>query len=366
MFRPAGLTQDELDAFRATLASPHDVRVVAKVFTTDRAFLGECDILAGQVDGRADDPVERVTTPTLLDPGGLFDGHSLDRMVQPVYRVTVPDVGVVEVPVITAMAVRPPNRDGEQVTIECQDRSALAMRGRPPKAYPKERNTVATIKQILLDCGESAAWIDFPSNLNDRTDDPTNVGWLDELRPLVQARALAATLDRHLYVDAAGVWRLEPYPSTGSPLADLSGLVTGPGPVEPPAELVNRVKVTGKKVGQRTITAVVTLKDVTPGHPLDPSNLKVGGVPQYFSVDESAPKANTATKARNVGLRVMRKHRDALVEGQTFNAAPDPTLAPFDTVRVGGEVLTVRSYSLPLTSGADMTLGYTTPLWRPR
>lgn len=363
MRRPVGFSAAETDAFYAALLRPHDPRVVATVETVNRAFVGECKVLAGQVDGRSEDnQPERVAALTLYDPDGIFDGPSMNLQVRLDYEVPVSSLGkVASVPLYTGVVVRPPTRNGAEVALETQDRSTLLMRGRPKKSYPADQLTALTIRYILTDCGETR-FDRLPSatTITDRNEDPVNIGEEDDLRPLVQINALAASLDRHFYYDAEGYPRLEQFPD-GAGL-DLSDFVTSQGDVEPPGELVNRVKVIGKRPADHTV--VRTLDDVQRGHPLGPSALAVNGVAQNFTVEETNSKLDTKGKVTARADRLIRQYANQLRESHTFNLVPVPTLDLFDVVDLGTASHVVRSFSFPLTAAGDMTLGYRTPLGR--
>ena len=343
---PSGITPED---FLDLLTKPHDVTSTAHVSRlSDGKFLGTCPVLEGQVDVDAHEPVARKCGPTLLDVDGFFDGPSMNLQVQIRYSVDG-----YELPVFTGPVVRPPTREGERVTLECQDRAAIGMRGVPPDQFAGNQGGIGLIKKILTKkCGETE-FAGF-GRAGDLTEDPVTVGWEDNLRPWVQSLKLANAEDRHLFYTAAGACTLRRYPD--DPAVDLEPLVTSEGPVEPPSEVVNRVKVVGKRPADHT--AVEVLRN----HPLSPSSLNVGGVNQYFTVEESDDKLDTAKKANARAKRLLRQHRNRMDETQTFNMVPFPGLDPFDRLDFGRLTVTALRWSFPLTSSGEMSFGLTRPL----
>lgn len=362
---PAGVSMKD---FLAALQGPQDVSTWARVETVDRVHQADLHILAGQVDGMGtvDDWIERKASVTLHDPGEVFGGPSMNLQVQTWQRVRNSTLDV-EVPTFTGILVRTPVRNytEQTVTLELQDRSAIAMRPTAAKTYPGPANTRTTIGSLLTDAGESASWLRLGSS-TDRHSDPVQVGEEEEFRRLVQARELSDALDEHLLWDTRGGVALRDYPAR--PMVDLTPLVTGTGEPEPTSEVVTRVKVIGKKVGQgdnkKHLMAVRFLRDVRPGHPLDPSNVKVGGVGQVLgAVTVENTKLNTQARVDRKANRLMGRYARQIDVKRTYTLVPFPLLDPYDMVTLAGDSVVVSSFTLPLTTaGGDMTLGYTVPL----
>lgn len=392
MLNPSDLTDAEITAYYRALRRPHDAEVVVQVMTVDFGFLGEVKAVGGQVDGTAEESVVRKCGLTVLDPEGYFDGPSMDLMVQVIYRVQVPDlrtqtvvgpgggedilpvtipftlgpdpgavstVGVsvpAEVPVFTGPIVRPPTRNGDEVTLECQDRAAIAMRGRSPKQWSGRPKVTDVIQNILKECGETR-FAGF-EGINAKIEDPVNIGWDEKILPWTQAQKLANSIDRHLFYTAAGVCKLRTFPETTTPLRNLTKHVTSQGQPEPLSEIINRVHVKGK----RPNAGQVAVETLPPSNPLSPESLKVHGQKQFFTFEESGDKLNTKAKVNARAKRLIKQYENKQIETATYNIVPVPTLDPYDTLTIDKDVLTVLTWSFPLVTGSDMTLGYHRPL----
>jgi hypothetical protein len=354
------------DAYYAALARPHDASVVARVYElNDDTFRGEVKVLDGQVDAKAGESVERSSNPTLLDDLNLFDGPSMNLYVQILYRVYVPALGVeAESEAFTGLVSRPPSHaDQDAVTLELQDMWAVTMRGRPAKQY-KQKRTVDAMTAILNDCGFANAKLKgFVDPKNRQLEDPVNISDNDDtLLPGTQLRDLADSLDKQVYAAMDGTIVLRDYPGDDSAL-DITDLVTAQGQVDPPESVINRVKVIGKHGKQHghpfSHTAVVTLPA---SHPLSPQSLKVGGALQYFTQTEENDHFDTDAKAQARADRLLKKAKRDLEQTAVYNCVPFPNLDLNDVVQIGANTHTVSSYSFPLTTSGDMTLGYAVPL----
>lgn len=353
-----GLSSADLGTYLTTLAGSHDVAVRFRVLDLSGTYLGTVDAAEpGQVNGdaTADVPLS-LTGVTLLDFDGLLDGAGMDRMIQVVYSVNVPGLGrTVDCEVFTGPVIRPPGRGpADEVSVECQSMEAVAARATTAKTYPAG-NAVGTIQQILSEkCGQTR--FAFPS-LRDKLEDRVQVGAADQLRPLVQCRAIARSLDRHLFCDGAGVWRLREYPA--APVADLTGMVTAREPSDPPSEIVNQWRVVGKT--PKTMTVVIALPV---SHPFSPESLAVGGVRStgVFEQAETNSKLNTRAKVISRANRLYNQGTAALVERTIYDIVPVPNLQLHDPVRFAPDIHTLTRFSLPLGSSGQMTVGYDKPL----
>lgn len=358
-------------AYYDALTRPHDASVVARVYELNTTgtpptnkFRGELKVLDGQVDGNGENDIERSSNATLLDDLSIFDGPSMNLYVQILYRVYVPALGMeAETPAGTFLVSRPPSHtDQDSVTLELQDMWAITMRGRPAKQYAAKKKTVDTMKAILQDCGFTK-FAGFVDSRNRTTDDAVNISDNDDtLLPGVQVRDLADSIDKHVYAALDGTATLRDYPGDDSAL-DITDLVTAQGQVDPPQTVINRVKVVGKHGKHHkkpfSHTAVVTLPA---SHPLSPESLKVNGVNQYFTQTEENDKFDTDAKAQARADRLLKKAKRDLEQTAVYNCVPFPNLDINDVVQIGADTHTVRSYTFPLTTSGDMTLGYAIPL----
>lgn len=357
-----GLSSRELDAYFDTLRSSHDVRVEFRVLDSDSKYLGTVDAIEpGQITGDASDDIPlSLTGVTLLDVDGYLDGPGMDRIIQVRYSVEVPALDRwVPCSVFTGPVIRPPGRGlDDKVSVECQSMEAIAARPTSPKTYPAS-NAVGTIQQILSEkCGQTR--FAFP-NLRDRLEDRVSVGRDDNLRPLTQCRAIARSLDRHLFCDGGGVWRLREYPS--HPVADLTGIVIAREPADPPSEIVNQWRVIGRRPKDHTV--VIALPK---SHPFSPESLEIGGVRStgVFEQAETNSKLNTKAKVVRRANRLYRQGTAALVERTNYDVVPVPNLQLHDPLRFSPDTHTLTRFSLPLGSSGQMTVGYDMPLGRRR
>lgn len=355
------------DAYYAALARPHDASLVAKVYQlSNDKLLGELKVLDGQVDAKAEQDVERSSNATLLDKANYFDGPSMNLYVQILYRVYVPALGVeAESYAFTGVVSRPPaHADQDVVSLELQDMWSVMMRGRPKKQYGGPGKTIAIMTQILNDCGFPTSKLKgFNDPKNRTTEDPVNISDDDDtLRPGVQLRDLADSLDKQIYPGMDGNIYLRDYPGDDSSL-DITNLVTARGQVDPPETVINRVVVIGKHGKHHghpySHTAVVTLPA---SHPLSPQALNVNGALQFFTQSEENDKLDTDAKAQARADRLLKKAKRALEQTAVYNCVPFPNLDLNDVVQIGADTHTVSSYSFPLTTSGDMTLGYAVPL----
>lgn len=355
-----GLNGADFAAYQATLLRPHDFSSTAEVLDMNGGLIRPMRLLDGQVNMDAAGDAILSLSATLLDDDGVLGGLALNRQVRITYSVTVPTLGrAVPYQMFVGPIVTPPSRSGDEVSVECQDRGAIAMRGVPPKTYPPGR-VIDTIAQILREkCGQQT--FDFPTSgvkFNERHDDPVTVGWEDEIRPLVQCRELAQTIDMQLLFPGNGRAWLRDYPEDS--VMDLTPFFVRRQPDEAPGEIVNRWKVIGKT--PKTMTAVVTLP---PEHEASPESLAVGGVPQYLNpAEETNAKLNTKAKATARADRLRDAYMDSLVVGRNIDISPVPHLHPLDVVTMSPDRRRLRKWSFPLKASGEMAIGYTTPFGR--
>lgn len=355
-----GLSEADFQLAVAGMRLAHDVDVEVRALDMDGGILGALAFAAdAQVEGDADAVSNHSLSATLYDPSRLISAIGMDCQVEVVYRFEVAALGRwVERVVFSGPVTRPPNRDDALVSVECQDRSAIATRGVPPKTYPAGR-AVATIRQIMSEkCGQTR-FRGFNEGNTERLEDPVTVGWEEEIAPWVQCQEIARSLDKQLLFDGQVCW-LRDYPELAAPAMDLTDYVTGRQPYEATGDLYNRFKVVGKR--PKDHTEILTLPR---SHQASPQSLAVGGVPQFFTIEETNSKLNTLAKVRTRARRLRDRYDDALREQWGYDVVPVPHLHPLDVLQVGPDVFRLRRWSLPLpitTSAGDMSIGYNKPL----
>lgn len=368
--QPLGLG-DGTDAYIARLFGSHDYRVSVEVLTLNEVPTGTVRFLDGQVniqDGSS--TVRRTATLSVSDPAGALDfagasawsGSTVwaSRLIRVQHTIHVPALGR---DVTVTPFIGPPsamNRQGAEVSIECQDKTALALRGCSPLTVPKGMTAVAAIRKILADrTGEFRFRLGTSAR---RLSKPYSVGWADESSPWLVAAAIAQReLGMQLIMSCDGYVTLRRTPSA-------VGLVVPHVTAEPSAgvdftTLSNWVRVTGKKtakkVGSVTTTSQPVATAVATGGGMSPSQLARKGVPRYLPVvlssDSYTTQAQVKARADTELDRVTR-----------LQSSPSFTCVPFfhadadDLIKftVPGDDVTVRlsSGSIPL-GPAEMTVG---------
>lgn len=373
-----GKDGDEHDAFSAQLLLPHRMRVRATLMDLDGDELADLSgrLIDGQVNIDATAETSRSASVTLDDPdhalhldsdapveGGVF----LDRMIGLDYGVYVDSLGKwITVPVFRG-PVTGMERDGDSLALSCLGKEHLA-KGHAwrPMTLRRGMDTVEAIRTILRDrAGETD--FAFPKK-GGKLPDPVSLGRLTQ--PWALAQQLAASIDRQLYYDGAGVLRLRKAPS-GQVWAFQDG--NGGSVLTPPkitydlSSVSNLVWVKGKKPSKdkpRVSYVAVAQRS----HPLSPVKLgrtirrdgKNVVIPRYFVTELDNDKIRSRKDARRRGEAELRK---LLREGLDldFDALPAPHLDPLDPVRLktadADLSFDLLKASIPLTHAGVMAVG---------
>ena len=384
---PLGLTGADQRAFYRTLADSHSVRVEVAVTDLNGDVLSRLDpdAISGQVNVDADAAITRSLTMSILDPSRslALDSDSpadgalyLDRMLRVVYSVKVPGLGWVDVPVFTGPVTKV-DRAGALVNVECQGKEALALGAFwHPMTLKKGHDKVGAIRTILRErAGETRFDLpDLPWRLH-RT-----VSFGREAVPWTEARRIARSMDRQLFYDGRGVCRLRNYPGHVFTFRSGDGglIVSAPQVSYSTERVRNAVWVKGGKPKGVTTdddpntpapksVPDVQFRDVAPPwHPLSPVRLGrklTDGtvIPLHRLEVIENPRIRSREEARRVAKRRLN---DLLMEAVdvTFESLPVPHLEPMDIIRVTTREATVqvrlRSYSLPLVVGENMSVGF--------
>lgn len=369
---PLGLTDAQRKAYIARLFGSHDFSVEVQVLDMDEQPMGTAVLLDGQVNLHADATIRRTASLTISDPEGAFDfadasGWSpramwADRLLR--VRHTIDDVTVTAFVGIPATI----DRNGADVRIELQDKSALAARGCPPMTVHKGLNAVEAIERILRRrTGEFR--FRFPKRKK-RLSRAYSVGWDDESSPLAVCRQIARReLGMQLIWSADGYALLRNRPTR---VALTIPHATGTASMSADfTSMVNWVRVRGHKKsktrnkdGGGTVTTTqrpVAIARIRKGRTFAPGRLARKGVPRYWPllVDDDSLRKLDAVKQRA---------RDELRDSDQLGDAPAITCVPFfhgdadDWVKVNvpqeGEVrVRLGDCSIPLGVGGDMTIG---------
>lgn len=382
-----GLTAAQQRLFHAALAQSHEIRVKLTVLDLNENPISTVSnrLLDGQVNVNMDEEVTRSATLSILDPnrtlqfdtGNPADGALyFDRMMKVEYGVEVPGLGWVDVPVITG-PVKKFDRTDQVANVEIQGKEMLAKSEvwRPITIKKGARITDAIETIMRQRAGEANfAIIDLPNKLvKDLSLSSRSVPW----RVCLQ---LAAGVNRQLFYDGDGILQLRAWP-LNTIMEFKSGqnsmILTPPQVSFNHDNFYNGVQVTGgirkgitktdndPKTKAPTLAAatVTAYAQAAADHPLSPSRLARNGVPYYKIefIDDTAIVDPAAAQS----LAVARL-RQRLLEELTvaFDALPAPHLEPGDILRIVTEdsaiAFKLRKFSIPLTSGGKMPLGYVT------
>lgn len=376
-----GLTGAQQAIFHRTLNRSHSFRLEVDLLNLagDHVSTVSNKVLDGQVDVDADADVTRSCTVTFLDPSHSLQLDSdspddgalhADRMLRVRYSVLVPDLGRrVDVPVFTGPIVAF-DRDGDKVRVQALGKEALAKRTAwRPLTLKKGMQKDEAIRTILTArYGED--WFDFPAANTSRLPAAVSLGRMGIGWDLCMR--FAASISRQLYYDGAGRCRLRVRPAAagftfraGHP---TDSNITTPLQVSHDfTELKNAVWVRGGKPkgAKRAVSAFVAAPT---GHPLSPTRLGRNGVASYSVEEIDNDHLRSLKECRAAATRRLN---ELLLEevGVTFDSFPIPHLDPFDVVKVQTPDfvanIRIRRFSLPLTVGGAMSVGYISRVSKP-
>lgn len=379
---PLGLSKPDRRAYLSTLLSSHNFTVTADVCGMNGKPIESIreTLLDGQVNIQRDGPVRRTATMTFLDPAGrlgLDDPDSpfvarlfVDRMVRITHTLIVPGVG--RCPVVTFLGpIVKVSRDGDTVSVECQDKAALAARGRPPVTVRKGADALAAIRKIMGAVGETRFRFQVKSRKLAKS---YSVGWSDEASPWVVASQIARYLGAQMLYSADG-WLVVRRIPRSTAIALTGAHVTEDLKTDYDAtEVINTVRVTGtlkpkkksqsdkkdKKKADAKPVKVATTAVLRPRNPVSPVALAVNGSLRYLPL--LIEGGEFRTQAAAVALA-----NDRLRGAQSFSASASFSCVPLfhldadDLIRVSalGTTAAVRfsEGSIPLGVGGDMSVG---------
>ena len=373
---PPSLHAPQWSAYLERLFGPHDFSVVVDVLDLNEKPHGTAVLLDGQVNLHAGTEIRRTASLSISDPEGAFDfadasGWSprslwADRLVRVRHILSVPDVATVRTTVFVG-PLSTIDRDGAEVKVECQDKTALAVRGCPPYTVKKGMNAVEAIRNIMRDrTGEFRFRLPHSKR---RLSKPYSVGWDDESSPWAVASQIARReLGMQLLYSADGFLLLRRKPSHASLTVPH---VTGTAAMSADfTAMTNWVRVLGHKSsktknlhggGSVTTTSQPQAIAVIPAaRAFSPQSLGRKGVSRYWPELIEADGIRTVQAAKD-------RARGVLAASDQLEDAPAITCVPFfhgdadDLVRFkapeGGVTVRLGDCSIPLGVGGDMTVG---------
>lgn len=371
--QPVGLSKRQWTAYYSRLFGSHSYRINVHVMDVNQKVLSSVMFLDGQVNLQSDSEVRRTASITVSDPDGAVDFDSsskwssstiwADRLIRIQHALEVPEIN--RTVTVTPFIGTPSSlsRSGAEVTVELQDKTALAYRGSKPLTVPKGMNAVSAIRKIMRDCtGERR--FRLPALKNIRLSQPYSVGWDDEASPWAVATRIARReLDRQLIYSCDGYLLLRKKPTTSS--------LTVPYVTEVPemevdfTELNNRVRVLGKRTsktknGVTTTTQPEAIATIASGNQLSPGGLARNGVPRYWPLVISEDSITSVAKARQRAESELAKS-DQLQDTPSYSTIPffhgdaDDliTLATPD----GNVKARLGDCSIPLSTEGEMSIG---------
>ena len=356
----------DADAYRARLNSSHDFTIEVDVLDMDEHLLGQVQFLDGQVNFQrqardSTNGIARTGNLVVLDPADLLQVSLLqgqafgDKMIRPRHVLDVPGVGEVSVD-CGVFVISQPQGDSFELTLELQDKTALAVRGTKPYTVKKGRNAVEAWVAILSDTtGERKFRV--PTGSKIRLPRAVNVGWSDDASPWVACQEIADILGMEQLYSNDGYATLREELTAPVWTFDTDVNVTAlPEGGYDWADAVNYVRVGGGKKGAKP-----GVQDAPATHPNNAANLARHGVPRYlpFISDKTYKTyAQRQAAANRLLARELPMNND-----MSWPVIPVFHLDPGDPVRLnspdGSTVLPLQEASIPLGVGGDMTVGAT-------
>lgn len=366
-----GLSAAERRALITTLGRTHRVRVRCTTLDLAGAALSDLTpyLLDGQVDVDSTADVTRSQTLTLSDPNRAlpFDSDHpadtslfLDCMIRSTYSVLVGDEWV-SIPVFTG-PVSKLDRNGDQVTVECQGKEVLAMGASwAPLTLPKGMKKTDAIRRILAErAGETS--FDIP-DLPARLPKPISLGRASV--PWKVARSIARSMNHQLYYDGSGTCRLRTHPGTVGFTFTGRDHVTSAPQISYSGDVVNAAYVFGA-IPKGSKTHVHAVAVAPRNHPLSPQRLGRNGVPRYLLRNGDTIQDDQIKTVAEAQARANQDVRDGLLQAVevSFDSKPLPFFDPGDLCHVTTDDLSVtfrlQQFSLPLggSDSAGMSVGY--------
>ncbi len=411
------LTKRQMEAFNATLRTSHRMKAIIHVLdesekpTSDfNMKFGTTHLLEGAVQVDATQDVTRSLSLTFLDPmrrfkwspdhthpGSLYTGDFLSVH----YAIQVRDdnrslgyttlgpkyhkVGSkalidyektywVAVPVFTGPLVSY-EANGPEITIECQGKESLVldpMFANEGYKLGKHERVDDAMQEVLRRIGERSFHMpSLPWRLGkDVNVHPTSQPWLvinggsqDSTGKNVPGLVNhTGKHPHHAFYDAAGRFTVKRLNKDVVFRFYNDTIIGQVDATFDTSEFKNHIVVTGsapKGKGKKPVKAELSL----PRHnPNSPWKLARNGKPRYLTMRVTADNLKTEQECMQRAHHLLNHHSQVGVT-LAFDALPIPMLEPHDVVRVKTEDgmrlhAPVKQFTIPLTSGDSMSVGY--------
>lgn len=379
--QPLGLNATQLKAYHAHVLGSHDFTVRAEICdTAGRVLKVQETLLDGQVNIQRGNGIRRTATLTFFDPDRRLgidpdspfgDSMFLDRMVKVVHTVVVPGLpngGRVSA-VVFVGPIDTVSRDGDTVAVQCQDKAAFAMRGRPPLTVKKGMSAVAAIRAIMAATGEKQ--FRLPSSSR-RLPKAYSVGWSDDAAPWFVAQRIASqVLGMQLLYSADGYLLLRRVPSQAAVRLTGAHLTAPVNTSYDASTIVNAVRVQGTKKPKKkpkqdkssdtkpekiATTAVLKAKN-----PVSPSRLGRNGSGRFLPLLITGEQYKNSADAARQAQRLLRDQSVNTTATVSLATLPLHHLDADDLISVQAPDTSFRirlaEGSIPLGIGGDMTIG---------
>lgn len=387
MSQPLGLTPAQEQLYIAQLFRNHDFAVSIDVLQLDHTPIRSLTdtTMDGQVNIQRDSAISRTATFAFDDPD-----HSLhldadspwegayysDRMIQVRHELYVPALGKTVTAIPFVGPITKVSRDGDTLSVECQDKTALALTGGPPVKAPKGMNAVDAIRRIMANAaGENK--FRLPSGINRNIQKPGgfSTGWHEDASPWLVCQRIANQLNRQLYYSSDGYLTLRTLPAhpvvtvtgaqiTSAPTVDwdaseVANMVRVSGTLAPPKR--KKRKADAKPQLERPATKLSAVAVAGPNHPLSPGRLGRNGVARYLPEIIEGSTYKSLAQARALASDTLADDLK-LTTGVAWDMIPLFHLDTGDLIVAQTDYgrLVVRFYeaSIPLTISGDMSIGY--------
>ena len=359
-------------AYYDRINGPHDFTVEVDVMNMNEHVLGQVDFLDGQVNFQrqardSTNGISRTANLVLSDANdvlgvSLFQGQSFgNRMLRIRHVIDLPGYGEVTAHVGT-FVVSQPQGDSFELSVELQDKTALAVRGTRPFKVRKGRNAVDAWVAILRETtGERKFRV--PSGVRRTLPEPLNVGWSDDASPWAVCQRIANLLGMEQLYSNDGFATLRRPPTSPVWTFDTDVNVTElPKGAYDWADAVNYVRVgggkaTGKKGHKKAPRPGIQI--APPTHPNSASKLARNGVPRYLPF--IASKGYKRYSERQAAANRILARELPMNNDMSWPVIPVFHLDAGDPVRLvtpdGSTTVKLQEASIPLGVGGDMTVG---------
>jgi hypothetical protein len=375
----------ERAAYHERLQSDHDFKVWVEVLTLEEVEVDTLELLDGQVNLTiGEDGPLRTASITISDPEGrLSYGNSyttdddgvlwVNRLLRIMHMIFVPKLNK---NIYTTVFVGLPtavSREGAEVGLELNDKSAVSHHGTLPKSYKAGTNVRSALLDILGSTGEKKFRIPTTTK---RTSKVYAMGMGDDaLTPWKLFRRIAGSeMGWRSYYSADGYATCEPTNTAKYPVV-VNSLLALPSASTSFTDFSNYAKVTSKRqIEERNLTKAekkiaddytfstlrVSTAQLVSSHPLSAYALRRNGKYRYLPIVVQDDNLDTPSELTKRAISTL-KGSSGIKGDQSYEIIPFFHMDVYDKFVLPqgvGEVL-FDNISIPLGTGGNMTIGRT-------